>query len=296
MDLYYKQEITVGGLVIAALVVLVGGLMWLTGRSFRSGDRVVVPVEFSSVQGLTGGDPVMISGVRVGRVANVTLEAVGRVLVEIEVDRKVSPRVDATAAIRALDFLGAKFLLYGPGEAEQYLDEGVRIVGADERDLASGVGQLTDEAAGALSGARSMLSPEMAQQVRATLAAAERAADVLARAGDGPLVADASSALLALRHTAGSLDSILSNPAIRESLSEMDEIAVGVKEMTQGLAAVAQNLSMMLEAMRSPDGTVGKLLTDTTLYVDMHELLVSMRLLLDDVRERPGRYVHVSVF
>ena len=283
-------------MVIAALVVLVGGLMWLTRRSFRSGDRVDVSVEFASVQGLTEGDPVMISGVRVGRVARVRLEAVGRVLADLEIDKRFRPRTDATAAVRSLDFLGAKYLLYGPGEAEQFLEDGVRITGSEERDLASGVGELTDEAAGALRGARDILSPEMAQQVKATLAATERAVDVLARAGSGPLIDDASAALVALRNTAGSLDSILSNPAIRESLSEMDEIAVGVKEMTQGLAAVAQNLAMMLEAMRSPEGTVGRLLTDSTLYVDTHELLVSMRMLLDDVRERPGRYVHVSVF
>jgi phospholipid/cholesterol/gamma-HCH transport system substrate-binding protein len=66
--------------------------------------------------------------------------------------------------------------------------------------------------------------------------------------------------------------------------------------MTQGLAAVSQNLALMLETMRSPEGTVGRLLTDSTLYVDMHETMVSLRMLLDDVRERPGRYVNVSVF
>jgi len=296
MDLYYKQEITVGGLVIAALVVLVGGLMWLTGQSFRSGDRVTIPVAFTSVQGLTGGDPVTISGVQVGRVAGVRLEAVGRVLVDIEVDKRVAPRVDATAGIRPLDFLGAKYVLYSPGTSDQPLPEGTVITGSEETDLASSVGGLADQADSVLSGAQGILSPEMAAQVKATLAATERAVDVLARAGSGPLVSDASAALVSLRNTAGSLDSILSNPSIKESLSEMDEIAVGVKEMTQGLAAVAQNLSSMLEAMRSPEGTVGKLLTDTTLYVDTHELLVSMRMLLDDVRERPGRYVHVSVF
>jgi phospholipid/cholesterol/gamma-HCH transport system substrate-binding protein len=296
MDLYYKQEITVGGLVIAALVVLVGGLMWLTGQSFRSGDRVTIPVEFTSVQGLTGGDPVTISGVQVGRVAAMRLEEVGRVLVHLEVDKRVAPRTDATAGIRPLDFLGAKYVLYSPGTSDQLLPEGAVIKGSEETDLASSVGGITDQAGSVLSGAKDILSPEMAAQVKATLAATERAVDVLARAGSGPLVSDASAALVALRNTAGSLDSILSNPSIKESISEMDEIAVGVKEMTQGLAAVSQNLSAMLEAMRSPEGTVGKLLTDTTLYGDTHELLVSMRKLLDDVRERPGRYVHVSVF
>ena len=48
MDLYYKQEITVGLLVIAAIAVFFGGLMWLTGRSFTSG-RIDVNAEFAEV-------------------------------------------------------------------------------------------------------------------------------------------------------------------------------------------------------------------------------------------------------
>ena len=83
MDLYFKQEITVGGVVLAALVVLIGGLMWLTGQSFAGGGRVVVPVQFTTIQGLTTGDPVMISGVQVGRVARVQLDRVGRVTVDL---------------------------------------------------------------------------------------------------------------------------------------------------------------------------------------------------------------------
>jgi phospholipid/cholesterol/gamma-HCH transport system substrate-binding protein len=66
--------------------------------------------------------------------------------------------------------------------------------------------------------------------------------------------------------------------------------------MTDGLAAVTQNLASMIQLMQSPEGSLGKVLTDTTLYTDMHDVLVSMRLLLDDIRERPGRYVHITVF
>ena len=76
----------------------------------------------------------------------------------------------------------------------------------------------------------------------------------------------------------------------------LHEITEGVKEMTEGLAAVTQQLAMLLEQMRSPEGTTGRLMTDSTLYVDMHETLVAIRKLLDDVRERPGRYVNVKVF
>jgi phospholipid/cholesterol/gamma-HCH transport system substrate-binding protein len=296
MDLYYKQELTVGGFVLAALVVLIGGLMWLTGQSLGGGGRVTVPVQFTSIQGLTAGDPVMISGVSVGRVAQVQLEAVGRVIVQLEVNERVRPRVDAQASIRSLDFLGAKYVLYQPGEADALLEDGELIVGNQERDLATGAAELTDQASAVLQASRDLLSPETAQQVRSTLNAAERAMDVVHRVGSGPMVTEAESAITSLSAAAASLDSVLSNPDLHRSLAEMDEIAVGVREMTQGLAAVSQNLALMLETMRSPEGTVGRLLTDSTLYVDMHETMVSLRMLLDDVRERPGRYVNVSVF
>jgi phospholipid/cholesterol/gamma-HCH transport system substrate-binding protein len=296
MDLYFKQEITVGGLVIAALAVLIGGLMWLTGQSFRTGGRVPVPVQFTTVQGLTEGDPVMISGVSVGRVAHVRLQEVGRVLVELEVSRTVRPRIDAEAAVRSLDFLGAKYVLYEPGRAEEFLEEDDIIIGTEERDFAAGAAELADQASAVLEGSRELLSPETAQQIRATMVAAERALDVVTEVGSGPMVDELGAAIGTFNSAASRLDSILANPAIQKSVSEMDEIAVGVREMTEGFSAVATNLAMLLEQMRSPDGTVGRFLTDSTLYVDMHETMVSLRLLLDDVRERPGRYVQVSVF
>jgi phospholipid/cholesterol/gamma-HCH transport system substrate-binding protein len=296
MDLYYKQELTVGALVLAALVIFIGGMMWLTGQSLTNRGRVIVPVEFTMVSGLNAGDPVQISGVSVGRVAKVQLQEVGRVRVELEVDRRVQPKIDAVAEIRSLDFLGAKYVSYSPGTAEQALPDDAVITGREEMELASGAVQLADEATRLLQSSRELLSPQLAAQVRQTLAATEHAMDVVARVGSGPMAESASASLEALQGAAMALDSTLSNPAINESLSQMDEIADGVREMTDGLAAVAQNLAMMIELMRSPDGSIGRALTDTTLHNDMHEVLVSLRLLLDDIRERPGRYINVTVF
>ena len=296
MDLYYKQELTVGAFVLAALVVFIGGLMWLTGQSFTSRGRTLVPIQFQTVGGLTTGDPVQISGVTVGRVSNMDLVEVGRVMVRLELDRRLRPRRDASAEIRSLDFLGAKYVAYSPGEAEEFLPEDAVIVGVEESELASNAVKLTEEAATVLHRSQELFSDSMLGQVRRTLAAAERTLDVVTRLGSGPMVGSATETLASLQGAARALDSTLSNPAINESLSQMDEIAEGVREMTDGLAAVTQNLASMLQLMQSPEGSLGKALTDTTLYADMHEVLASMRLLLDDIRERPGRYVHITVF
>ena len=295
MDLYYKQEITVGLLVIIAIVGFFAGLMWLTGRSFTTG-RIDVTAVFEEIGTLTEGDPVQISGYMVGTVAAVDLEDEGRVSVTMEVDGRFRPKADARAAIRALDFLGAKYIEYSPGTATNFLADGQAIVGASGVDLAEVATGLTDEAIEVLLGAQRILSERMTEDVHATLAAAREALSVVARVGDGPLVAEARNSFQALERVASRLDTTLANPAIAESISQLDELTENVTEMAQGFAGAAMALNTMLERMSDTTGSVGKILADTTIHSDIHELLVSLRMLLDDIREHPGRYTFVSVF
>jgi phospholipid/cholesterol/gamma-HCH transport system substrate-binding protein len=296
MDLYYKQEITVGVLVLAALAIMFGGLLWLTGESLTGRGMMMVPVRFETVSGLTAGDPVQISGVTVGRVARVRLEQVGRVVTDLQIREEVSPRVDARAEIRSLDFLGSKFVAYSPGTAEEPLPNDAMIAGVNESELSESAVALAEEATRTLLRAQDIMSSDMTGQVQTTLAAAERALNVVSDVGEGPIVESVTSSLQSVRRAAASLDSIVSNPSIKESMNQLDEITEGVREMTDGLAAVTQQLALMLEQMRSPEGTMGKMLTDSTLFFSMDSVLVSLRQLLDDIRERPGRYTNVTVF
>jgi len=296
MDLHYKQEITVGFLIIAAALLVTGGLWWLSGRTVGT-TRTAVAVQFETVTGLTVGDPVQIAGVTVGRVASVALLPEGRgVLVRLDVNENVRPRIDASAQIKSIDFMGARYVAYRPGTAPQFLPEDATITGIGESDLAANAGILADRAAELLLNANDLLTRDMATQVKATLSAAERALDVMSNLGDGPMVDDASSALQSLAHAAARLDSTLSNRSIEESVNQLDEITESVREMTEGLALVTTSLGAILQKVDTAEGTVGKLLSDTLIYNDVHEVLVSLRKLLDDVRERPGRYVNIKVF
>ena len=296
MDLYYKQEITVGVMVLVALAIMFGGLLWLTGESLTGRGMLTVKVRFESVSGLNQGDPVQISGVTVGRVSKVRLQRVGSVMAELQIREEVRPRIDAGAEVRSLDFLGSKFVAYSPGMAEGFLDPDSVIVGVNETELAESAVALAEEATRTLNRAQAIMSEDVVNQIQSTMAAAERALNVVADVGEGPIVDDITASLRSLRNAAASLDSIISDPAIKESVRQFDEITEGVREMTEGLAAVTQQMALLVEQVRSPDGSIGKVLTDTTLYNDMHEVLESLRKLLDDVRERPGRYVNVKVF
>ena len=82
MDLHYRQELQVGFLVLAALAILAIGLVWLSGRSIAGTSSF--DVRFANIQGVSPGDPVQISGVRVGRVADLQLRGVGEVVLVLD--------------------------------------------------------------------------------------------------------------------------------------------------------------------------------------------------------------------
>ena len=71
MDLHYKQEVTVGGLVLLAIALFVAGAIWLSGR--LGGPRDYTRIEFAEAGNLKVGVPVRISGVAVGKVERISL-------------------------------------------------------------------------------------------------------------------------------------------------------------------------------------------------------------------------------
>src|SRR6188474_3180261 len=101
MDLSYKQEITVGGLVLLAIGLFIAGTTWLSGRSIGSDSDDYWHVQFRDVAGLK-----VSSAVRVGRVEQIELAEPGKVLVGISLREGIVPRTDATALVSSIGFVG----------------------------------------------------------------------------------------------------------------------------------------------------------------------------------------------
>lgn len=297
MDLHYKQEVKVGFLVIMAVVVFVVGLTWLSGGALLGGRQMTVQVVFANVAGLSAGDPVEVSGMRVGRVSDVHLENVGRVMVTLELTTGAwRPRIDARAAVKSIDFLGSKFVDYIPGNSDQFLAEGQVIAGVHQTDALENLREMADQVSLVLTELQAFLAPTVLDDVRATLQSMQGALNVVGDVGTGSLVEDASAAMSTLRNIADRVDSLLANPALERSVSGLDEVTTSLQEMAEGLAGASAALSAIMEKMNSGEGSLGLALTDSTLYWNTNDVLVSLRELLDDMRERPGRYFRLKVF
>lgn len=293
MDLTYKQEVGVGAMVLLGLAIFVVGMFYLTGRSLSPRTNTA-RVVFTNVSGLKEGDPVLVSGVRKGRVGKVTLERVGRVTVVLELnDPEVRPHVDASAVVTSMDFFGAKFIDYSPGSDDKDLLPRDRlIVGSNPpsvTDIASGVATRANELLGNATG---LVNEQLSVDIHNTLVATQRGMNVLTELGSGPMVKQTTQTLAAVERLMNHMDSTFNSGTGKR----LDTLSTNLTQLSTNLAHATQSLNGLLQKMDSGQGTLGKMATDTMLYHDLHQTLTAMTALLNDLRERPGRYINVKVF
>jgi phospholipid/cholesterol/gamma-HCH transport system substrate-binding protein len=79
-----RDDIVVGATIVAALVVIVGGALWL-GQAHLGRTEEVYAARFRTVGGLGVGDPVVLRGVRVGRVRAIRLGAQNWVEADLQI-------------------------------------------------------------------------------------------------------------------------------------------------------------------------------------------------------------------
>ena len=286
MDLTYKQEVGVGAIVLVGAAVFLVSMFYFTGRSLRTGG-ITVDVMFESVAGLKQGDPVLVSGVKKGRVARVALERVKSVRVRLELSKDVAPHIDASAAVAAMDLFGAKFIDYNPGSRDEMLARGRAIAGSnspDITDVAQGVANRANEL---MSNAANIVSDRLGEDIHNTLLVTQRAMTTLADAPEGPFIKQTTRTLQATERVMQRVDSMLGSGTGRN----IDSIATNLSRLTTHLTRTTAELDTLLSRMNKGEGTLGRIATDTMMYHDLHELSVSLTTLLKDLKEHPDKYM-----
>jgi ABC-type transporter Mla subunit MlaD len=119
MDVSYKQEVTIGGLVILAIALFIVGTTWLSGRSILGDEGDWYTIEFEDAGNLKPSTVVRVSGVAAGKVEEITLKRVGQVKVMVSLKDWVHPKADATAQLVAVGFVGDVAVELNPGRRSQ---------------------------------------------------------------------------------------------------------------------------------------------------------------------------------
>jgi len=294
MDLHYKQEVAVGGLVIIGIAAFIAGSMWLGGKSFKH--LPTYQARFENVGKLQEGSVVKISGVKVGRVEKVEFVDVGNVVVTFTLPPKVVPKVDAYATIVESIAFSEAILHFTPGTAAEPLPAGQIIPGRQESGLFDRAQGLADRADTVMLGVQEVINRKLADDLHATMSSIRRLANTLNEKFPSTS-AEAEKTLASVRRLSERLDSTLANPAIKSSVTRMDSITQSLTGMTAQFTTTGARLDTLLLNLNKGQGTLGKLATDSGLYLDAQAATQSLKALLDTIKAKPGKLVvQVKVF
>ena len=303
MDVSYKREVTVGSLVILAIVLFIVGSSWLKGSSITADEDKFWRIQFKTAGNLKASSVVRISGVAVGTVERIQLAEVGKVIVSVTLPEAIVPKVDATAQIVAVGFVGDAAIEFDPGDAPQALTRDRVILGNQVGGLTDVAQTLADRADSVLVGAQQIVNKRTADELYATLTAlqgtlqaAERTMKVYGDPKQGP-TAQLTRTLGTLERLTTRLDSTLANPALSRTLNRADTLTGNLAGMTAQLTSTGARLDTLLLNLNEGRGTLGKFATDTGVYTDIRQLSQSMKELLDELKKHPGKIpVTVKLF
>jgi phospholipid/cholesterol/gamma-HCH transport system substrate-binding protein len=289
MEHQIRNLTALGLLVLAAAAFSVWGFFFLMGDPiFVPGEEVVVAMD--SGAGLHRGDRVQLNGVQVGSVRGVDLRRDGQVDVRVKIEEGIRLPADTRVIARA-DMFGAATMELIPGEALVMLQRGDTIRGYSQQGLPALATELGGQARVLLAAADSLLSPAAVADLKNTAAVLPGVATQLQSA-----FAELTMAAASLRRMAEEMERAQAGAGTASTLAE---IRGSAQAATSTLLTMDQSLHSFASVMAKIDrgeGSLGRMVNDTTLYGEMSATLREVRELTADVKENPRKYVTVRVF
>ncbi|MBK7701391.1 MAG: MCE family protein [bacterium] len=293
-----KREVQVGITVIMSLVVLIWGMLWFKQVRFAGGVSHYA-VEFSSVGGLQTHDRVQVRGIRSGAVEKFVMVG-DKVRVDFYVEPETRLTQDSRIALTSMGIVGEMLVEITPGSGPP-APEGHVFRGEVLKDM----GAMMNEGAATLEEARTLTRELTAfmQEVREgdrvgaimddtrSTMASLRATNEELTPEVKHLVADLRATTAAVRTAVAGPDSLLAGTlrGAGATLARADSLTILLTRTTTSLAA-------LVERLESGQGTAGRILKDDSLYAQAESTIVAVQDLIADVKARPKRYFHMSLF
>jgi phospholipid/cholesterol/gamma-HCH transport system substrate-binding protein len=295
-----RNEVTVGILMTVAVIVLILGTLWLARGGLKSG--YPLHTRFAWGQNLKQGQPVLLAGVSVGSVADVALRRDGYLDVLLRIDDEYKIPKGSTANVKAVGIFGDVAVALNPpipAPATSYAPDDTVPPGPPSSDIDQILTRV-DSIGRNVAVLTKALEIEIVQAgtfkdlhnvVASTARLSTQLQSVLAEQNR-----NATMTMEAFRNSATRLGNLADSTQIAASLANVRQITENKTRLAANLDSTNAQIQRLLGLAEKGNGTVGKLLTDTLLYNDLHRLVRQSDSLLADIRANPKKYFTVRIF
>lgn len=297
------KEVWIGLFATMALTLMFIGINFLKGDDIFTGRNTYYSL-LDDVKGLKAAAPVLYKGIKTGTVTEVELlPERNAVLVTVEVSKRVSLPMGTRLRLVSTDLFDTKALQIEIGQeaGRNYRHRDTLPAEIAPSLIENLVGDLTplkDKVEISLSNLNRILEAVEEAKIRHSLAQLDEGSsnlNELIRDSRGPIqktLSELSRLSEDLRQDQPLLKASIQNfKTFSDSLSHL-QLKQTVNQAELALSSTRQ----LMERIQSDQGTLGKLMKDSSLYYNLQQSTQSLNLLLTDLRQNPGRYVQVSVF
>ena len=295
-----RNEVSVGILITIAVVVLVLGTLWLARGKLKAGYPLYT--RFAWGQNLKQGQPVLLAGVSVGYVGDVTLRRDGYLDVLIRIFDQYQIPKGSVATVKSIGIFGDVAVALTPPvpiPAASYAVNDTVPPGPPSADI-NQIMDRVDSIGRSVSVLTKALEVEVIQagtlkdinKIMASTAKLSAQMQTIAAEQNRNLTATFTS----FRDAAGHLSNMADSAQIAATLENTRRITENTARLSANIDSTNAQFRALLNQAQRGNGTIGKLLSDTLLYTDMRRVLVQMDSLLADIKKNPKKYINLRIF
>ena len=301
-----KREVKIGIFAVAMIGLAWAGIRFLSGFDIfgRNSDYYAA---YDQINGVQNASPIIMKGVKIGSVTGISFDPAhsDKVVLHLTIQRRYRIPEDSEAKIFSNGLMGNKAIEIIYGTSAEYLRSGDTLRSGRDRDL-------MDVAGSELEFFKQHFS-KIATELTTTL---ENLNGLLERnAGN------IDGTLIHLNELSGDMASVLGSQKanLQQSIEHLAEFATMLGENSQRVDSIIGNLnqfsaqltdeqliarlgtaidelSALVASIDHGDGTMARLMNDPALYESVNGAVENLSELLADMKQYPGRYVHLSVF
>lgn len=304
--MHISKEFKIGLFSVIAITLLYLGFNFLKGIDFLSTTNKYYVV-YENIGGLQVSNSVIIKGLAVGRVSNITFqqENGNKIIVEIDINGGIILGDSTIALLVSEGFLGGKAIeLKMPDVIQTPLEDGDTLKSEIALGIFESITEQTGPVADDIGALIRQLNTEIENFHETELLLRETLRKVNANLDQTYLMINENRKNFKvtleninglthnLKEASTELKPLLTDANIFvDSLNSL-ELAATLENMSSAM----DNLNLLLKNLNEGEGSMGKLLKDDSLYYYLTHTAADLDSLFIDLRENPNRYVHISVF
>jgi phospholipid/cholesterol/gamma-HCH transport system substrate-binding protein len=294
-----SREARVGLFVLVGLISFVIVIFWMTDPATLRG-RYMLVTTVDNAGGVRSGDPIQMQGVNIGRVNGFEMvpTAGGTIIyITMEIEGEWDIPEGSRTEMGESGLFGGRTIVIQRGASQQFLAEWDTIPGEGAAaGLLGEVGELAGRAGTVLSAFDSLLNEQTVGSIQQTVHNLDELIVTLSalareqRAALGTFTTSLNRSAEGIETAAGA------GPDVASAAARADTAMARLAAASENFDAVSTSLRTVLARLEAGEGTLGRLTTDDSLYVNVNAAAANLNALLEDLRANPGRYISISIF